>query len=149
VLTTSTQSQKNRVLIVDTKTEKVVKTLNCLSPAYLPIALKWTPDLNGNKVPEFSIVGVGRTSGKGRVDIVDLSTKKILKTTHFSSPFTPKALATADIDNDSLAELSVLETKQGAEGKSRIEIREALSGTLIKTIPIPKQGRGEKNGEKS
>jgi hypothetical protein len=135
VLQANTVTKVNNVVIVDGQTAKKLKTIRCLW-GYTPSAIRWTSDLNKDSVPEISVLGVHPVTKAVRVEALDPVTKAIVKTVYFNKTYSPMDLATGDMDNDSLSELSLLGVDQ-VTGKSQIQIKDALTGKGIKVITLP------------
>ena len=124
-----------QIRIFDTLTGKVVKTVRCLSPNYIPFALVWLKDMNGNAMPELGVLGTGIATKIPKVEVVDVLMGSVLNTLIFSKAYSPMDAASVDMEGDKVSEVGVLGID--SSGNTKVEIRNCQTNELVKRISIP------------
>lgn len=117
------------------QTDVTVKKLNSsiinqfqFSTTLSPVDVEVMVDINNNGAPEIVLLAEGSTEAEVR----DSLTGQFLGAATFSPDFTPIDLEIIpDQNGNQIPELAVLQEKSGA---TRVEIRDALSGDLIKSV---------------
>jgi hypothetical protein len=112
-----------------------------LFPKLTPVALAGLPDVNANGAADVAVLLHNPTLDKSFVHVKDGKTGEELSTAVFLRDYTPLALAVLrDFDGKGEQEdpaLAVL-GYHPASGEVQVQIRSAVSGTLLQTVLFPK-----------
>ena len=94
-----------------------------------PVDLEIAPDQDGNGVPEL----VNLDTGPVKAQVKDSRTGNFISRPYFSDYFTPLDIEVyPDLDADGIPELAVLGTNDGIFKAERLEVRNLLTGALVR-----------------
>ena len=121
----------------DSATDQRVGNVAFLNPHWIPIDLRGLDDVNGNSSADLVVLAQHASTGAIKSQVRDASTGDLIKATKFLAPaWDARALAAFDdINGNSLQELGVVARRP--DGAIRVQIRDASSGTLVKTAVFP------------
>jgi len=143
VLRRNASTGANLITILDSQTGTTIKTLNCLTTSFQGKYLALVKDLDGNGHPELAILGVRQDGKQVRVELRDALTGNLTSGlafnphNKFNAAYQPKELTVRE-NTLGNPELAVLGTNQ-LLGKSRVEVRDVLTGNLVKYIYLRKE----------
>jgi beta-lactam-binding protein with PASTA domain len=119
--------------ILDTRLGTVEASM-VLREGFAPTGVTVVPDLNGDSVPEVAILGSTGRENKAAVIVKDPLTRSTVRYIPFGLLSTSSFVAIPDLGGNRLPALAAVGT--GIKGGLRIEIRDALTGALIKIIGL-------------
>jgi hypothetical protein len=103
--------------------------------SYDPVAFLSFVDSNGSGGGEIAVVGVN-DAGKVRAQVKEIADGAKVKVINFNSNYPPlDAIAINGVAGTGRNEIAVL--GEHANGSFRIQIKDLLSGDLVKIIPVP------------
>jgi hypothetical protein len=128
---------KNVIQIKNGRSGSIIKSIACLSTSHNGKSMALVKDINGNGFPEVAVLGV-RTDGKAVcVELRDSETGELIKKIICKKDYEVKELSvrTNSSGNEELMLLGI----NTATAKARLEIRDILTGTLVKLIYLEKE----------
>jgi hypothetical protein len=109
-------------------------------PTLSPIALTGLPDINGNAAADLAVLMHNPTAATNEVYVHDGGTGEALNTLPFLRAYTPLALAVLpDFNGNGVPTDPVLAVlgQQDGTGKVKVQWRNAVRGTLLRTVALP------------
>jgi hypothetical protein len=126
-----------QVSIRDSTTKTLLKTISYgTASSYTPVGLAEVPDLNGNGKPEIAVLFRNETTGIGYVAIRDSSTAAIVKQISFGAVSAQSVTVLEDTDGNGTPEIAVALLVPATQA-FRLDVRDALSGALVRSIALP------------
>jgi hypothetical protein len=139
VLGTDTATGTVRVILADAKSGAKIGTVNCGGTSFKALTAAAMPDLNGDGKSEIAVLGIESATGVLKVMVMNPVNGTTLKTiTYGTAGYRVKPwglLVMPDLNGNGKSEAAVVEV-DSATGITKVLIKDASSGTLIKSIPF-------------
>jgi len=129
------------VLTNDIVTRTRIKEVPCLGPQFRPVGMTRINNVDGNGNPALAILGVRENAAKEilavRVELRNPATGSLIRNIGFAKGYRPSGLRwlNRDMNGNGVGEMAVLGTHP-ATGRSVVEIRDLLTGALVKRITV-------------
>jgi hypothetical protein len=123
--------------MTDTATSELISKVFPFNDKWRPLNFVVLPDVAPNGSPEIAVLGVQETSGVIKVQTIELDSGTVLKSQKYLSPkWHPYKMAIVpSSDDNQIPDIAVLGARIG-NGKIRAQIRDGLSGNLIRNVSI-------------
>lgn len=125
-----------QVLIRDSQTKALLKTVIFLTGSYTPLGLAEVPDINSSGKPEIAMMYRNDITGVIGVIIRDSWTGTLIKNIVFGLVQAKSVTVLKDTDSNGIPEIAVTALIPSTN-TYRLDIRDALSGALIRNISLP------------
>jgi N-acetylneuraminic acid mutarotase len=128
-----------KVAIRDSVTKTLIKTINFGMNNDVPLGLAVVPDINQNGKQEIAVLFRKSATNQALVAIRDPMTGTLIKEINFGAFNTLNAKSVTvleDTDGNGMPEIAVTSFVT-ATGKYRMDIRDAMSGVLVRSISVP------------
>jgi len=128
---------RNTVQVRDASTDAVVSSVFFFNTFWRSMDIGGLGDVNGNSAADMVVFARHKTKGTIQGDVRDAATNALIRSVKFLGPlWTPQAFAVfSDITGNGIQELGVV--AENDNGDIKLQLKDALTGLIVKTINIP------------